>query len=66
MKPPPVEALVDRAGTRYAAVVIAAVRARQLKAGAAALVEPGTRDPVVVALDELASGRLHTCIGSST
>jgi DNA-directed RNA polymerase subunit K/omega len=37
MKLPPVEALVDRDGTRYDAVVIAAVRARQVKAGAAAL-----------------------------
>ena len=35
MKLPPVEAFVDRDGTRYDAVVIAAVRARQLKAAAA-------------------------------
>ena len=57
--PLPVETLADRAGTRFAAVAIAAERARQLNSGAAALVETETCDPVAVALQEPASGRLN-------
>lgn len=59
MRQPPVEVLVERAGTRYAAAVIAAQRARQLSDGALPVVGTGATNPVTVALEELAAGKLR-------
>jgi len=59
MSLPSIEGLMERAGSRYAAVVLAAARARQLSAGAQRLVDTEARGAVAVALDELASGKLR-------
>jgi DNA-directed RNA polymerase subunit omega len=59
MRRPSIEALIEHAGSRYAAVVLVAARARQLSTGAQRLVETQARSAVAVALDELASGNLH-------
>jgi DNA-directed RNA polymerase subunit omega len=58
MRQPSVEVLIERAGSRYAAVVLVAARARQLSAGANRLVDTDARGAVAVALDELATGKL--------
>jgi DNA-directed RNA polymerase subunit omega len=59
MRQPPVEMLVARAGTRYAAAVIAAQRARQLSEGALPVVGTEATNPLTVALEELAAGKLR-------
>ena len=58
MRQPSIEVLIERAGSRYAAAVLVAARARQLSAGANRLVDSDARGAVAVALDELASGKL--------
>jgi DNA-directed RNA polymerase omega subunit len=58
MRHPSVEVLIERAGSRYAAAVLVAARARQLSAGAKRLVDTDARGAVAVALDELATGKL--------
>ncbi|GEM_PF-2784297 len=59
MRQPPIEILVERAGSRYAAAAIAADRARQLSAGALPAVGTVATNPLTVALEELAAGRLR-------
>lgn len=52
----PIEELVERIGSRYALVVAAAKRARQLKDGAPPLVNVPTRNVLTIALHEIAAG----------
>jgi len=59
MRHPSLEVLIEHAGSRYAAAALVATRARQLSAGAKRLVDTDARGAVAVALDELASGKLH-------
>lgn len=56
MKPFPIEELVDRCGSRFAVVVAAAKRAKQIKEGAPPLVSLPTRNPLTIALHEIAAG----------
>ncbi|MEI6500741.1 MAG: DNA-directed RNA polymerase subunit omega, partial [Armatimonadota bacterium] len=56
MKPFPIEELVDRCGSRFAVVVAAAKRAKQIKEGAPPLVNLPTRNPLTIALHEIAAG----------
>ncbi len=56
---PPLEALLDRVENKYALVIVAAKRARQLKEGALPMVEVDSGNPVTVALEEIAAGKIH-------
>lgn len=47
---------LDRSASKYALVIVAAKRARQLKDGARKLVESTSANPLTVALEELAEG----------
>ena len=47
---------LDRTGSKYALVIVAAKRARQLKDGAPQLVHSTSANPLTVALEELAEG----------
>lgn len=58
-----VEDCLDQIGNRFELSLAAAVRARQLVSGHQALVEDAKRDkPVVVALREIASGKINRSI----
>jgi DNA-directed RNA polymerase subunit omega len=56
VKPFPIEELVDRCGSRFAVVVAAAKRAKQIKEGAPPLISLPTRNPLTIALHEIAAG----------
>lgn len=49
---------LDKAGSKYALVIVAAKRARQLKDGARKLVNSASSNPLTVALEELAEGAI--------
>jgi DNA-directed RNA polymerase subunit omega len=49
---------LDRAGSKYALVIVAAKRARQIKDGAPKLVGSTSANPLTVALEELAEGAI--------
>lgn len=53
-----IEELSDRVGGRYALVVAAAKRARQLKEGAVPLVKVSANNPLTIALAEIAAGKV--------
>lgn len=56
---PPLEALLDRVENKYALVIVAAKRARQLKEGALPMVEVESGNPVTTALEEIAAGKIR-------
>lgn len=56
---PPLEALLDRVENKYALVIVAAKRARQLKEGSLPMVEVDSGNPVTVALEEIAAGKIR-------
>ncbi|MGH2453527.1 MAG: DNA-directed RNA polymerase subunit omega [bacterium] len=56
---PPLEALLDRVDNKYALVIVAAKRARQLKDGALPMVDVETANPVTIALEEIAAGKIR-------
>lgn len=49
---------LDQAGSKYALVIVAAKRARQIKDGAPAYVKSSSSNPLTVALEELAEGAI--------
>lgn len=59
MRQPSIEELVAQTGGRYAAVAIVAARARQLAAGDVPAVDTDALNPVTIAMEELARGRLR-------
>jgi DNA-directed RNA polymerase subunit omega len=59
VRPFPIEELVDRVGSRFTVVVAAAKRAKQLKDGAPPLVSLPTRNPLTIALHEIAAGLIQ-------
>jgi DNA-directed RNA polymerase subunit omega len=56
---PPLEELLEQVDTKYALVLAAAKRARQLKDGGLPLVDIDSTNPVTVALEEIATGRVR-------
>lgn len=56
---PPLEALLERVDNKYALVIVAAKRARQIKEGALSVVDLDTRNPVTAALEEIAAGKIR-------
>ena len=56
---PPLEALLARVENKYALVIVAAKRARQLKEGALPMVDIDSANPVTIALEEIAAGKIR-------
>ena len=53
-----IEELIDRLGSSYDLVVAAAKRAKQLRAGAKPLVDTDAKNPLTIALQEIAQGSI--------
>ncbi len=53
---PSIDYLADKVGSKYALVIMASKRARQLVDGAPALVKCDSNKPVSIALKEIAEG----------
>jgi len=56
---PPLEALLDRVSNKYALVIVAAKRARQLKDGALPMIDIDSANPVTISLEEIAAGKIR-------
>jgi DNA-directed RNA polymerase subunit omega len=56
---PPLEELLDQVESKYALVIVAAKRARQLKDGALPLVDIDSTNPVSIALEEISTGKVR-------
>jgi len=54
----PLEKMVEKVGSRFAVVVAAAQRAKQIKDGSPPLVEVDARNPLTIALAEMAEGKV--------
>ncbi|HUE68907.1 MAG TPA: DNA-directed RNA polymerase subunit omega, partial [Candidatus Acidoferrum sp.] len=54
-----VEDCVDHVDNRFALVILATKRAKQLIAGASGLLQPSRNKPAVVSLREIATGRVR-------
>ncbi len=59
----PVEILERLYGTRYGIVVVTAKRVMRIREGSQPLVETEARNPLTIALLELAAGKVHPEIG---
>jgi DNA-directed RNA polymerase subunit omega len=55
---PPIETLLERVPNKYLLVMLAAKRARELRAGQLPLVDVDSQNSVTVALEEIAAGRI--------
>lgn len=55
---PSADTIEDRVGSRYSLVVIAAKRAKQIKEGAPILIETASTNPLTIALEEIAAGKV--------
>jgi DNA-directed RNA polymerase subunit omega len=58
MSVPSPDRLENRVGSKYALVIVAAKRARQLKEGAPPLTRSNSANPLTVALEEVAAGKV--------
>ena len=56
---PPIAKLVKKTGSRYTLVIETAKRARQLVAGAPALVDVNTNKEVTIAVNEIYEGKVE-------
>jgi DNA-directed RNA polymerase subunit omega len=55
---PSADTIEDMVGSRYSLVVIAAKRAKQIKEGAPILIETASTNPLTIALEEIAAGKV--------
>ncbi len=56
---PSLEELLEQVESKYALVIVAAKRAMQLREGALPLVDIDTTNPVSIALEEIATGKIR-------
>jgi len=56
---PPLEELLGQIVSKYALVMVAAKRARQLKDGVLPLVDIDSTNPVTIALEEISTGKVR-------
>jgi DNA-directed RNA polymerase subunit omega len=56
---PSLEELLAQIGNKYALVIIASKRARQVKEGMLPLVDIDSTNPVTIALEEIATGKIR-------
>ena len=59
MLEPSIDELVEKVGSKYSLVVLAAKRARQLLDGDKPRIKPRSNKPVGIALEEIAAGVLE-------
>jgi DNA-directed RNA polymerase subunit omega len=55
---PSADRLEERVGSKYALVILSAKRARQLKEGLPPLVRGSSGNPLTIALEEVAAGKV--------
>jgi len=55
---PSADIIEERVGSRYSLVVLAAKRAKQIKEGAPVLIDTASTNPLTVALEEIAAGKV--------
>jgi DNA-directed RNA polymerase subunit omega len=55
---PSADIIDKRVGSRYSLVVLAAKRAKQIKEGAPTLIETASTNPLTIALEEIAAGKV--------
>ena len=55
---PSPDRLENRVSSKYALVIVAAKRARQIKEGATALLRASSGNPLTIALEEVAAGKV--------
>ena len=55
---PSADTIEEKVGSRYSLVVIAAKRAKQIKEGAPVLIETASTNPLTIALEEIAAGKV--------
>jgi DNA-directed RNA polymerase subunit omega len=55
---PSADTIEDKIASRYSLVVLAAKRAKQIKEGSPALIETASTNPLTVALEEIAAGKV--------
>ncbi len=60
---PTLEALLARVDNKYALIIGVVKRMQQLKEGALPMVDVVSANPVTVALEEIAAGRVHVEVG---
>jgi DNA-directed RNA polymerase subunit omega len=61
---PSADIIEQRVGSRYSLVVLAAKRAKQIKEGAPVLIDTTSTNPLTIALEEIAAGKV-TILDSS-
>ncbi len=61
---PPLESLLEKVDNKYALVIAVAKRARQLKEGHLPMVDIASNNPVTMALEEIAAGKIRIERGS--
>ena len=55
---PSADTIEDRVKSRYSLVVLSAKRAKQIKEGAPVLIETTSTNPLTIALEEIAAGKV--------
>ena len=55
---PSADTIEDKVGSRYSLVVLAAKRAKQIKEGAPVLIDTASTNPLTIALEEIAAGKV--------
>lgn len=55
---PSADTIEDKVGSRYTLVVLAAKRAKQIKEGAPVLIDTASTNPLTIALEEIAAGKV--------
>ena len=55
---PSADTIEDKVGSRYSLVVLAAKRAKQIKEGAPVLIDTLSTNPLTIALEEIAAGKV--------
>jgi DNA-directed RNA polymerase subunit omega len=55
---PSADTIEEKVGSRYSLVVLAAKRAKQIKEGSPVLIETASTNPLTIALEEIAAGKV--------
>ncbi len=62
---PSADNIKQNIGSRYSLVVIAAKRAKQIKEGAPVLIDTASTNPLTIAMEEIAAGKVTIMPGSA-
>jgi DNA-directed RNA polymerase subunit omega len=63
---PAADTIEDKVGSRYSLVILAAKRAKQIKEGAPVLIDTASTNPLTIALEEIAAGKVTVNSASIT